>query len=110
MIGAILGDIVGSRFEFKPHKSEKFEFLTDECRFTDDTVLTVATADAILNQKPEKQCYLKWGNKYPNAGYGERFKRWLETETCPPCNTHGYNSFGNGSAMRVSPLVGYTET
>lgn len=101
MIGAILGDIIGSRFEFlrERNKSEEFELFTDKSEFTDDTVLTIATADTILNNKNFSKTYYKWGNKYPNIGFGGRFSSWLNSDDLQP-----YDSFGNGSAMRVSPI------
>lgn len=99
MIGAILGDIIGSRFEFHNHRSKDFELFTPECDFTDDTILTVATADAILNGRSYKEAYLDWGRRYPNpkGAYGASFSRWL-------WDPEPYNSFGNGAGMRVSPV------
>lgn len=99
MKGAFLGDIIGSRFEFKGNKTEDFELFTKKNYFTDDTVLTVATMDSILHNIPFDESYKKWGNKYPNCGYGWMFRQWLSSEELKP-----YNSFGNGSAMRVSPI------
>lgn len=101
MIGAILGDIIGSRFEFSKvsKKSEDFELFTDKCEFTDDTVLTIATMDSILNNIPFDKSYSYWGNKYPTCSYGSRFRDWLEDDIKEP-----YYSYGNGSAMRVSPI------
>ena len=105
MLGAILGDIIGSRFEFSPLrkiKTEKFELFgveQDDCHFTDDTILTIATADSIINNKTFAETYNYWGNKYPESSYGMRFRDWLTSE-----NKNPYNSFGNGSAMRVSPV------
>lgn len=101
MLGAILGDIIGSRFEFSSNriKTEDFETFTKDCCFTDDTVLTIATADAILHNKSFEESYNYWGNKYPNRGYGSSFQSWLSSKQKQP-----YNSFGNGSAMRVSPI------
>jgi len=102
MLGAILGDIIGSRFEFsnlRKGKSEEFDLFTKECYFTDDTVMTIATADAILNNKDFTKTYQEWGRKYPDRGYGEMFYSWLFENNPKP-----YNSFGNGSAMRVSPV------
>lgn len=98
MLGAILGDIIGSRFEFTLNriKTEDFDSFTDKCYFTDDTVMTIATADAILHNKSFEESYDYWGNKYPNAGYGCMFQSWLSST-----NKQSYNSFGNGSAMRV---------
>ena len=109
MIGAIIGDIVGSRFEFdRGDKSREFELFTDRCKFTDDTVMTVAVAEALLDAGPDagekkvKECLIKsmkkWGRKYPNAGYGARFIDWVLTDDPKP-----YGSYGNGSGMRVSP-------
>lgn len=99
MYGAILGDIIGSTREGKPLKTENFQLFMPGSRATDDTVMTIATADAILNNKDYGKCYWYWGNKYPNAGYGGSFRKWLHSNNPGP-----YNSFGNGSAMRVSPV------
>lgn len=99
MLGAITGDIIGSRFERSPVKTKDFELFTDHCRFTDDTVLTIAIADAIIQGIDYKTSLLKWGRKYPLAGYGASYREWLSgTHSLP------YNSWGNGSAMRVSPI------
>ncbi len=110
MLGAIIGDIVGSRFEFdNGNKSREFELFTPECEFTDDTVMSVAVAEALMDagvdgdQEAVKvhlvDSLKKWGQKYPNAGYGARFIGWvLSDEKLQP-----YGSYGNGSAMRVSP-------
>ncbi len=108
MYGAILGDIIGSRFEFdRGGWTKDFELLTPECKFTDDTVMTIAVAEALMEagedatvEEIEKCCISsmqKWGRKYPNAGYGSRFIGWLFDEDPKP-----YDSWGNGSAMRVS--------
>lgn len=99
MLGAIAGDIIGSIFEFSNHKSEDFELFGRYTRFTDDSVLTIATADAILNGKEYAEVYREWGRKYPNAGYGARFSDWLRSDSMT-----AYGSYGNGSAMRVSPV------
>lgn len=100
MLGAIIGDVVGSRFEFDNYLGTDFELFTSECSFTDDTVCTIAVADAILTGDSFKQSLLKWGKKYPNPKgcYGGSFAVWLWSSDPQP-----YNSFGNGSAMRVSP-------
>lgn len=104
MLGAIIGDIVGSRFEFEPIKEKDFELFTDKCRFTDDTVMTVANAAWILEGSLKKEVLIEkmheYGNKYIECGFGNRFKEWLISRSIEP-----YNSFGNGSAMRVSPVV-----
>ena len=101
MLGAIIGDVVGSRFERNPTKNKKFKLFTKESNFTDDTVMTTATLDSIVNQIPYAISYKKWGNKFPKRGYGNAFYLWLAQDDYTP-----YNSYGNGSAMRVSP-VGY---
>lgn len=113
MIGAILGDIIGSRFEFdRGDKTKDFTLFTYESEYTDDTVMTVAVAEALLktygmsltslDEKKVKDDLInsmkKWGRKYPFAGYGGRFIGWIMGDSTEP-----YNSFGNGSAMRVSP-------
>ena len=113
MIGAILGDIIGSRFEFdRGDKTKDFTLFTYESEYTDDTVMTVAVAEALLktygmsltslDEKKIKDDLInsmkKWGRKYPFAGYGGRFIGWIMGDSTEP-----YNSFGNGSAMRVSP-------
>lgn len=103
MLGAIIGDIVGSRFEFNPTNDYNFEFWTEECDFTDDTICTVAIADALLNRSDNFGKYLhEWCRRYPNpmGAYGGSFKKWIESDNPQP-----YNSFGNGSAMRVSPVA-----
>ncbi|MFP4018941.1 MAG: ADP-ribosylglycohydrolase family protein [Bacteroidales bacterium] len=99
MIGAIAGDIIGSRFEVIPTKSRDFELFSSLSRFTDDTVMTVAVADSILTGNSYKSNFLLYGKKYPDAGYGGNFIKWLFGDITGP-----YNSYGNGSAMRVSPV------
>ena len=109
MLGAIVGDIVGSRFEFNNTDLYDFELFTQESSYTDDTICTIAIADAINRRNTRKDgdpCYaanlLRWCRKYPNpmGGYGGSFARWIYQEFAQP-----YNSFGNGSAMRVSPTA-----
>ena len=99
LYGAIGGDIIGSRFEWNNLKSKDFQLFTDESVFTDDTVLTIATADAILHKMNYTTAYSRWGNEYPRAGYGGSFQRWMRSKEKEP-----YNSWGNGSAMRISPV------
>lgn len=101
MIGAICGDVVGSVFEFRNIKRTDFKLFDGEGKstFTDDTVMTIACADAILHHKDYASSYRYWGKKYPNRGYGGTFNIWLGSENPKP-----YNSYGNGSAMRVSPV------
>jgi ADP-ribosylglycohydrolase len=100
VIGAIAGDVIGSVHEYRPAPDE-WPLFVEGSVFTDDTVLTVATAHAILNGAPYGPAYLAFGRRYPNAGYGASFYDWLRAPDPRP-----YNSWGNGSAMRVSP-VGY---
>ena len=108
MLGAIIGDIVGSRFEFHNRKSKDFELFHKWCRFTDDTVMTIAVAKALQESKPDnsdlEEMTIKYmqeiGRHYPRCGYGGRFYDWMFSE-----NPHPYNSFGNGAAMRVSACV-----
>lgn len=108
MIGAILGDMIGSPYEFdRGNKTKDFPLFCRESAFTDDTVMTIAVAEALLDAQPKAvddwirrrliSCMKKWGAKYPDAGYGTGFMLWLIKEHPKP-----YNSFGNGSAMRVS--------
>ena len=107
MIGAILGDIVGSRFEFHNRLSKDFRFLAYGCEFTDDTVMTCAVAQALMDSREgyadlsEKTvaAMQRIGRQYPNCGYGARFIHWMFADDPQP-----YNSCGNGSAMRVSPV------
>lgn len=110
MYGAVIGDIVGSRFEFdKGNKSKDFELFENGCVFTDDTIMTVAVAEALLDagKDADEQCakinlirsMKKWGKKYPYAGYGARFISWVLSDDPEP-----YGSYGNGSGMRVSPV------
>ena len=110
MYGAVIGDIIGSRFEFdRGNKSKKFKLFTDECFFTDDTVMSVAVAEALMDagkdagEEEIKANLIKslknWGQKYPDAGYGLRFINWVLSEDPEP-----YGSYGNGSGMRVSSV------
>lgn len=105
MLGAIIGDIVGSRFEWNNIKTKKFEFLTYKCFPTDDSIMTLALAQAILVSQPDYsdlsknavKCMQAVGRNYPNCGYGGKFSEWMFSDNPQP-----YNSFGNGAAMRVS--------
>lgn len=99
MLGAIAGDIIGSVFEFDNIKRMDFDLFSAWSHFTDDTVLTVAVADSILHDRDFTQTIREYGLKYPDAGYGSMFQQWLESDSSAP-----YHSFGNGSAMRVSPV------
>ena len=100
MLGAIIGDIIGSSYEFKEIKSTEFPLFTSASRFTDDTVLTVAVADCLLHGRDFAKTFKEYGQRYPDAGYGEMFGKWLRSSGSEP-----YNSYGNGSAMRVSPVA-----
>lgn len=99
MLGAIIGDIVGSRHEFRPTNDYNFTFFHQDCGFTDDTICTIAVADALIKGEPYGKTLHQWCRRYPYAGYGGRFRRWIKSDSPLP-----YNSFGNGSAMRVSPV------
>ncbi len=99
MIGAIAGDIIGSVYEHYPIKTKDFAMFVPGCRFTDDSVLTVAVADAILSGRSYLASIKEIGRRYPGAGYGSSFMEWLHNDDPRP-----YNSWGNGSAMRVSPV------
>jgi len=121
MIGAIIGDIVGSRFEFNNHRSKEFELFTKECRVTDDSIMTLAIAKALMETERSMQSSVtakdydgeyetllesmsitymqELGRKYPNCGFGGMFAKWVFSDNPKP-----YNSFGNGAAMRISPV------
>ncbi len=102
MIGAIVGDIVGSVYEWNNIKTKEFPLFQDKCFFTDDTVMTIAVAEGLMNGG-EKDDFIdamkKYGRMYPDAGYGGRFGRWLMTDSREP-----YHSWGNGSAMRTAAV------
>ena len=116
MIGAIIGDIVGSRFEWDNTRKEDFTFLHPSCSFSDDSVMTMAVADAIMQWDGEGRKSFErlselaiiamrtWGRAYPDAGYGGHFGQWLVDDSMGP-----YGSCGNGAAMRISP-VGWAAT
>lgn len=121
MIGAIIGDIVGSRFEFNNHRSKDFELFTEECFVTDDSIMTLAVAKAIMEAERKIEpsfdgyrydseyyslvekmtiTYMQEiGRRYPNCGYGGMFAQWVFSDDPKP-----YNSFGNGAAMWISPV------
>ena len=99
MLGAIAGDIIGSVYEHHPITTKDFPLFSDGSTFTDDTVLTIAVADALINDRDYANSLRELGRKYPNAGYGKSFITWLAVDDHPP-----YGSWGNGSAMRVSPI------
>lgn len=108
MLGAVIGDVIGSVYEATPVKVTDFDFFIPGTTYTDDTVLTVAIADAILHnhdgkkhddEKNYQKMLRRYGRRYPDAGYGKSFYQWLQSDNPEP-----YNSWGNGSAMRVSPI------
>ncbi|RLL90758.1 ADP-ribosylglycohydrolase [Mesotoga sp. HF07.pep.5.2.highcov] len=121
MLGAITGDVVGSRFEFNNHRDKNFELFTEDCFATDDSIMTLAVAKAIMETEKSinksgiksradsdylsllQMLAIKYmqeiGRDYPNCGYGGMFGRWVFSD-CP----EPYNSFGNGAAMRISPV------
>lgn len=100
MLGSIAGDIIGSVYEHDNIKTTEFELFGRECRFTDDSVLTAATADAIMSGSDYTTKYKEYYSYYPKAGYGKKFIHWANSDSTEP-----YGSFGNGSAMRVSPVA-----
>ena len=112
MLGAIVGDVVGSRFEWNNNRSKDFEFLTYKCFPTDDSIMSLALAQAIIVSKPDYsdlgknavECMQVVGRNYPNCGYGGSFREWMFSDNPQP-----YNSFGNGAAMRVS-AAGFAAT
>lgn len=105
MIGAIIGDIVGSRFEWHNHRSKAFALFTPACHATDDSIMTLAIAKALMESQPDwsnlgtqaVRCMQEVGRPYPHCGYGGRFWGWMYSSDPQP-----YHSFGNGAAMRVS--------
>ena len=110
MLGAIVGDIIGSAYEFKNTKRKEFHLFTPKSKFTDDTVMTLAVARWLCGDKEHRKETLvrhmqELGRRYPTAGYGGSFMRWLYNPEPQP-----YNSYGNGSAMRVSPVAFYAHS
>ena len=105
MIGAIIGDVVGSRFEWNNHRSKDFELFTPKCFATDDSIMTLAIGEALMRSRSDwsdldaqaVRCMQAIGRPYPNCGYGGRFMEWMYSDAPAP-----YNSYGNGAAMRVS--------
>lgn len=100
MWGAIIGDIVGSVYEWNPIDTKDFEFLGPRCEYTDDSVCTAAVAHILLDDLPAASTMQQWCRRHPGRGYGGYFRRWIaSTEPAP------YGSYGNGAAMRVSPAA-----
>lgn len=105
MLGAIVGDIVGSIYEFENIKSTKFTLFGKSCFFTDDTVLTVALAESLLTSKSYDVLLKEYYYRYPECGFGGQFIKWAKSDSNDP-----YNSWGNGSAMRISPVGWFFNT
>ena len=105
LLGGIAGDIIGSIYEFNPVRFKDFELFKSNSTYTDDTVMTIANAEWLLSKGVLMDIMRKYGHKYPGAGYGGMFYDWLKSRCPKP-----YNSFGNGSAMRVSPVGWAFET
>ena len=105
LIGAISGDIIGSAYERASVKNPDFKLFTSRSRFTDDTVCSIAVADSLISGVSFSAKMQYWCRKYPYAGYGGQFRRWITSEKPMP-----YNSWGNGSAMRVSPVGAYANS
>src|SRR5512138_2529416 len=99
LLGAISGDVIGSVYEFHRQKAYAFPLFTPQSEVTDDSVLTLAIADAILYNRSYQECLRDYARAWPNRGYGGLFRQWIDWEDPKP-----YNSFGNGSAMRVSAV------
>jgi len=106
ILGAITGDIIGSRYEFFNTKKKDFQLFADYSCFTDDTVLTVATMDCLLSEEKDyAYFYQNYARQYPSSGFGGMFHNWMYEDNPQP-----YNSFGNGSGMRVSPVGWFFKT
>jgi ADP-ribosylglycohydrolase len=99
MIGAIAGDIIGSVYEWENIKTKQFELFSPDCFFTDDTILSVALAESILTGANYASLMRAYYRRYPDAAYGARFRGWAQSHGAQP-----YNSWGNGAAMRISPV------
>ena len=99
MIGAISGDIIGSVYEWENIKTKQFDLFSPDCFFTDDTVLSVALAESILTDTDYASLMRAYYRRYPEAAYGTRFRGWAQSREAQP-----YNSWGNGAAMRISPV------
>jgi len=105
IIGAIAGDIIGSVYEWHNVKTTDFALFSPRSKFTDDSVLTLATMDALNNRYDYTKAYQTFARNYPHRGYGGSFRSWIHADNPQP-----YNSWGNGSAMRVSPVGWYSES
>ncbi len=106
MLGNLIGDLSGARFEWNPVKTTDFgPLLPSTPQFTDDSVLTIAVADALLNERDVVVAFKDWGHRYPESGWGGMFHQWLFSDETEP-----YYSFGNGAAMRVAPAAFLADT
>ncbi len=105
LLGAICGDIIGSRYEFHSTKQLDFDLFGYHSKFTDDTVCSIAVADALMSDCRFVEKLQSWCRKYPRSGYGGMFKSWMFS-----CNPKPYNSWGNGSAMRVSAVGAFARS
>lgn len=105
LFGAVIGDVIGSVFEWNNVKSTEFDLFCDKSDFTDDTVMSIAVADCLINGKDYTNTYQEYGRKYPYRGYGGYFNEWINLGEPKP-----YNSWGNGSAMRVSACGCFHDT
>lgn len=105
LFGAVIGDVIGSVFEWNNVKTTEFDLFCDKSDFTDDTILSIAVADCLLSGKDYTKTYQEYGRKYPDRSYGGYFNNWLKSEDPKP-----YNSWGNGSAMRVSACGCFYDT
>jgi ADP-ribosylglycohydrolase len=99
ILEAVAGDIIGSVYEFHPIKSTDFPLFGKRSEWTDDSVLTMAVAETLLTDRPYKETMREFALENSDAGFGGMFRQWFTTQGSKP-----YNSFGNGSAMRVSPV------
>lgn len=99
LMGALAGDVIGSVYEYSNQKSMEFTLFCERSMLTDDSILTLALAEALLSGKGYEECLLEFTRRYPDSGYGGGFWRWMNAKNPQP-----YNSYGNGSAMRVSPV------
>lgn len=105
MLGAIAGDIIGSIYEHRPIKSTAFPLFGEGCVATDDSVLTIAVGEALMGDRDFARHLRGYARRYPDAGYGSMFLRWMVDDDAGP-----YGSFGNGAAMRVSPVAWVAES
>jgi ADP-ribosylglycohydrolase len=101
LMGGILGDYIGRPFEVHNTNQVDFKLFTEHSNCTDDTILTIATAEALISDRDYAKAYFKWGSRYPHHGYGPRFQQWIGAGP----GAKPYWSCGNGSAMRVPPVA-----